>query len=203
MWVGTTYLSAGHIESEAAGWKSGRLHCSLPRSDKSSSRSRLCWLRNNIYFPSAALRGNIPSSNKNILLLKLWHQRKISSHLIQLLMMISKWGSSYSHVSSHSSEVRSVHSCSCKYFELKTRIQNLHFLDAATPELKVSIKQGQSCALSSFQESRSQCVLRYLSLICLMWISKKLRDLKKKQGHNVEELKFTKDATKYCLGMNY
>ena len=58
--MGTTYLSAGHIESEAAGWKSGRLHCSLPRSDKSSSRSRLCWLRNNIYFPSAALRGNIP-----------------------------------------------------------------------------------------------------------------------------------------------
>ena len=35
-------------------------------------------------------------------------------------------------LSSHSSEVRSVHSCSCKYFELKTRIQNLHFLDAAT-----------------------------------------------------------------------
>ena len=58
--MGTTYLSAGHIKSEAAGWKSGRLHCSLPRSDKSSSRSRLCWLRNNIYFPSAALRGNIP-----------------------------------------------------------------------------------------------------------------------------------------------
>ena len=58
--ITTTYLSAGHIESEAAGWKSGRLHCSLPRSDKSSSRSRLCWLRNNIYFPSAALRGNIP-----------------------------------------------------------------------------------------------------------------------------------------------
>ena len=58
--ITTTYLSAGHIESEAAGWKSGRLHCSLPRSYKSSSRSRLCWLRNNIYFPSAALRGNIP-----------------------------------------------------------------------------------------------------------------------------------------------
>ena len=58
--ITTTYLSAGHIESEAAGWKSGRLHCSLPRSDKSSSRSRLCWLRNYIYFPSAALRGNIP-----------------------------------------------------------------------------------------------------------------------------------------------
>ena len=59
MWVGTTYLSAGHIESEAAGWKSGRLHCSLPRSDKSSSRSRLCWLRNNYYFPFASLRGNM------------------------------------------------------------------------------------------------------------------------------------------------
>ena len=58
--ITTTYLSAGHIESEAAGWKSGRLHCSLPRSDKSSSRSRLCWLRNNIYFPFAALRGNSP-----------------------------------------------------------------------------------------------------------------------------------------------
>ena len=25
----------------------------------------------------------------------------------------------------------------------------------------------------------------------------------KKQGNNVEELKFTKDATKYCLGMNF
>ena len=62
--ITTTYLSAGHIESEAAGWKSGRLHCSLPRSDKSSSRSRLCWLRNNIYFPSAALRGNIPATIK-------------------------------------------------------------------------------------------------------------------------------------------
>ena len=35
-------------------------------------------------------------------------------------------------LSSHSSEVRSVHSCSCKYVELKTRIQNLHFWDAAT-----------------------------------------------------------------------
>ena len=58
--ITTTYLSAGHIESEAAGWKSGRLHCSLPRSDKGSSRSRLCWLRNNIYFPFAALRGNSP-----------------------------------------------------------------------------------------------------------------------------------------------
>ena len=57
--ITTTYLSAGHIESEAAGWKSGRLHCSLPRSDKSSSRSRLCWLRNNYYFPFASLRGNM------------------------------------------------------------------------------------------------------------------------------------------------
>ena len=71
--ITTTYLSAGHIESEAAGWKSGRLHCSLPRSDKSSSRSRLCWLRNNIYFPSAALRGNIPLlGNKTN-----WHIDKI------------------------------------------------------------------------------------------------------------------------------
>ena len=32
---------------------------------------------------------------------------------------------------------------------------------------------------------------------------KKAPRSKKNQGHNVEELKFTKDATKYCLGMNY
>ena len=63
--ITTTYLSAGHIKSEAAGWKSGRLHCSLPRSYKSSSRSRHCWLRNNIYFPFASLRGNIPISQND------------------------------------------------------------------------------------------------------------------------------------------
>ena len=65
--ITTTYLSAGHIESEAAGWKSGRLHCSLPRSDKSSSRSRLCWLRNNYYFPFASLRGNMTLSQADII----------------------------------------------------------------------------------------------------------------------------------------
>ena len=62
----------------------------------STKRQHFMFVGNNGSFDNMMIVKKVVSSNKNILLLKLWHQRKISSHLIQLLMMISKWGSSYS-----------------------------------------------------------------------------------------------------------
>ena len=54
----TCFLSAGQTKCEDAGCKSGRLHCCCRVAATVDSRSRLCWLRNNTHFPSAALRGN-------------------------------------------------------------------------------------------------------------------------------------------------
>ena len=54
----TCFLSAGQSKCEAAGCKLGRLHCCCRVAATATSRSRLCWLRNNNYFPFASLRGN-------------------------------------------------------------------------------------------------------------------------------------------------
>ena len=62
----TCFLSAGQSKCEAAGCKLGRLHCCCRVAATATSRSRLCWLRNNNYFPFASLRGN------NALFLRRW-----------------------------------------------------------------------------------------------------------------------------------
>ena len=59
-WMGWDGIDCGDWCRHRSESESGRLHWSLPRSDKSSSSSRHCWLQNNIYFPFASLRGNIP-----------------------------------------------------------------------------------------------------------------------------------------------
>ena len=43
----TCFLSAGQSKCEAAGCKLGRLHCCCRVAATATSRSRLCWLRNN------------------------------------------------------------------------------------------------------------------------------------------------------------
>jgi hypothetical protein len=58
MWVGTTYLSAGHIKSEAASWKLSSFAL-LPRCSNSCAPQSSFALRNNYYFPFASLRGNM------------------------------------------------------------------------------------------------------------------------------------------------
>ena len=61
----TCFLSAGQSKCEAAGCKLGRLHCCCRVAATATSRSRLCWLRNNNYFPFASLRGNNAVGDKS------------------------------------------------------------------------------------------------------------------------------------------
>ena len=56
--ITTTYLSAGHIKSEAASWKLSSFAL-LPRCSNSCAPQSSFALRNNYYFPFASLRGNM------------------------------------------------------------------------------------------------------------------------------------------------
>ena len=56
--ITTTYLSAGHIKSEAASWKLSSFAL-LPRCSNSCAPQSSFALRNNYYFPFASPRGNM------------------------------------------------------------------------------------------------------------------------------------------------
>ena len=74
----TCFLSAGQSKCEAAGCKLGRLHCCCRVAATATSRSRLCWLRNNNYFPFASLRGN----NARVLS-STWLPNRCQTHVLQ------------------------------------------------------------------------------------------------------------------------